>query len=110
VQFVEPPEGEQPDQDRTHAGQGGGGEEIAGSLAEFVDALRTGRVPSGEVHSNVLSLAMVEAAVLSAESGQRVFIDRVLEDAYAEAVVTEEHPQVLGALKAWGSAKAGMSR
>jgi hypothetical protein len=58
----------------------------------------------------VLSLAMVEAAVLSAESGQRVFIDRVLEDAYAEAVVTEEHPQVLGALKAWGSARAGMSR
>ena len=110
VQFVEPPEEEQPDQALTQAGQGGGGEEIAGSLAEFVDALRTGRVPSGEVHSNVLSLAMVEAAVLSAESGQRVFIDRVLEDAYAEAVVTEAHPQVLGALKAWGSAKAAMSR
>ena len=57
VQIVEPPEGAQHDEDRTHAGQGGGGEEIAGSLAEFVDALRTGRVPSGEVHSNVLSLA-----------------------------------------------------
>jgi predicted dehydrogenase len=111
VQLVELPEGAQHDEDHTHAGRGGGGgEEIAGSLAEFVDALRTGRVPSGEVHSNVLSLAMVEAAVLSAESGQRVFIDRVLEDAYSEAVVTEEHPQVLVALTAWGSAKAGISR
>lgn len=108
VQIVEPPERAQHDEDRTHAGQGGGGEEIAGSLAEFVDALRTGRVPSGEVHSNVLSLAMVEAALLSAESGQRIFIDRVLEDAYAEAIETEENPEVRASLKAWGSVKMGL--
>lgn len=44
-------------------------EEIAGALAEFGAALRSGEVPSGEVHSNVLSLAMVEAAVQSASTG-----------------------------------------
>ena len=32
-------------------------EQIAGSLAEFVGALRTGDTPWGEAHSNVLSLA-----------------------------------------------------
>ncbi len=48
---------------------GTGPEEIAGSLAEFVDAVRSGRMPSGEGHSNVLSLAMVEAAIRSAEAG-----------------------------------------
>ncbi|MBC7762017.1 MAG: gfo/Idh/MocA family oxidoreductase, partial [Candidatus Saccharibacteria bacterium] len=46
-----------------------GPETIAASLAEFIDSLRTGRMPSGEVHSNILSLAMVEAAVESARSG-----------------------------------------
>ncbi|MCW4457100.1 Gfo/Idh/MocA family protein [Microbacterium sp. MPKO10] len=55
--------------------------EIAGSLAEFVIALRSGETPSGEIHSNVYSLAMVEAAVRSAESGARVRITETLEDA-----------------------------
>jgi predicted dehydrogenase len=58
-----------------------GPEEIAGSLAEFIHAVRSGKEPSGEVHRNVLSLAMVEAAVLSAETGQRIVIDDVLRDA-----------------------------
>ena len=55
-----------------------GPEEIAGALADFVTALRTGAVPSGEVHANIRSLAMVEAAVLSAERGRRVLIEEVL--------------------------------
>lgn len=55
--------------------------EIAGSLAEFVSALRSGDVPSGEIHSNVYSLAMVEAAVRSAQTGARVSIADVLDDA-----------------------------
>ena len=67
---------------------GTGPEEIAGSLAEFVDAVRSRRVPSGEAHSNVLSLAMVEAAIRSAEKGRRVTIAEVLDDAYAAAVRT----------------------
>jgi len=75
-------------------------EEIAGSLAEFIHAVRTGTVPSGEVHSNVLSLAMVEAAVLSAETRQRVSIDAVLRDARAAAIANEQRADLLLALEA----------
>ena len=78
-------------------------EEIAGSLAEFVSALRTGARPSGEVHSNVLSLAMVEAAVLSAEKKERVDVGQVLESAYTNAVNEEKVPAVKEALLAWTS-------
>ncbi|WP_275451099.1 Gfo/Idh/MocA family oxidoreductase [Arthrobacter sp. H5] len=81
-------------------------EEIGGALAEFVSALRSGDVPSGEVHSNVLSLAMVEAAVQSASSGQRVLIDDVVEDAYRVAVTSERRADVRAALGSWGSGRA----
>jgi predicted dehydrogenase len=85
-------------------------EEIAGALAEFIHALRTGDAPSGDVHSNILSLAMVEAAVRSAESGERVLIDAVLEDAYAQARADESREDVLAVLEGWGSAAAGLGR
>jgi predicted dehydrogenase len=85
---------------------GGRPEDIAGALAEFVDALRTGAVPSGEVHTNVVSLAMVEAAVRSAASGARLTIARVLDDAYAEALRTESDPEVHDRLLSWGAAAA----
>ena len=55
-------------------------EDLAGVLAEFVASLRTGRAPSTEVHANILSLAMVEAAIRSAETGSRVLIADVLGD------------------------------
>lgn len=42
------------------------------ALAEFVTALRTGRVPQGECHDNLRSLAMCHAAVESARSGAPV--------------------------------------
>src|SRR5204863_451233 len=45
-------------------------QEIAGSLAEFVDAVRTSTIPQSEVHSNVVSIAMVESAVRSADTGE----------------------------------------
>ncbi len=45
---------------------------IAGSLRDFVDALRTGATPMGECHDNIKSLAMVFAAIESAETGSRV--------------------------------------
>ena len=86
------------------------GETIAGSLAEFIAALRTGQVPSGEVHSNILSLAMVASAVRSAETGQRVVIDALLEEAYAEAVRGERHPAIATRLAGWGSAATGLTR
>jgi predicted dehydrogenase len=84
-------------------------ETIAGSLAEFIDSIRTGRLPSGEVHSNILSLAMVEASVLSAQRGERVFLDALLEDAYRDAMGAERRADVLAALVGWGSARGGLS-
>jgi predicted dehydrogenase len=86
-----------------------GGEEIAGSLAEFIHAIRTGETPSGAVHSNVHSLAMVEAAVRSAETGTRIVIGELLEDAYATALETETRADIHSVLDGWGSARAGLS-
>lgn len=84
-------------------------EEITGSLAEFVNALRSGTVPSGEVHGNILSLAMVEAAVQSSEQGHRVSIDGVLDAARASALRTESNTEVKEALSAWSSDRATLA-
>lgn len=78
-------------------------EQIAGSLAEFVTALGTDAVPWGEVHSNVLSLAMVEAAITSAAEGRRVLIAEVLDRAYEQAVHVEQDPEIAVVLKSWSS-------
>src|SRR5699024_7694564 len=48
-----------PDGDITDIADPGLG--IAGSLREFIAALRHGEEPMGRVHANVMSLAMVEA-------------------------------------------------
>ena len=80
-------------------------EGIEGALLVFTDALRTGDPPMGEVHENVLSLAMVEAAVLSADTGERVRLDDVLAAAHAEALRTETHPDVRDALASWPSVR-----
>jgi predicted dehydrogenase len=80
---------------------------VSESLHCFADAVRTGGTCSGEVHENVLSLAMVEAAVISAERGQRVRIDDVLEEARAEAIsaaVERGDEAVRSALESWGDA------
>lgn len=47
---------------------------IAGSLREFLHALRMGQTPQGECHDNIKSLAMVFAAIESARTGRRVQI------------------------------------
>lgn len=77
--------------------------DISGALRVFVESLRTGSVPMGEVHENTMSLAMVEAAVESARSGQRVLVDDVLDQAYAEALREEHRPDVRAALASWPS-------
>jgi predicted dehydrogenase len=82
---------------------GTGPEQIAGSLAEFVAALREGSVPSGEVHSNIMSLAMVEGAVRSAQTRQRVVLDDLLDDAFREALEAEQRPELVAALASWPS-------
>lgn len=78
---------------------------IEGALLVFTDALRTGDPPMGEVHENVLSLAMVEAAVRSADTGERVQLDDVLAAAHAEALRTETHSDVRDALASWPSVR-----
>ena len=45
---------------------------ISGSLRDFINALDTGSTPMGECHDNIKSLAMVFAAVESAQTGKRV--------------------------------------
>ncbi|MEL5990835.1 Gfo/Idh/MocA family protein [Microbacterium phosphatis] len=74
-------------------------EEIAASLAEFLACVRDGREPSGSARSNLRSLAMVEAAVQSAETGARVRIDDVLESGLALALATEQDPSVRAVLE-----------
>jgi len=48
---------------------------IAGSLRDFLNALETGATPMGECHDNIKSLAMVFAAIESAETGRRVTVE-----------------------------------
>jgi predicted dehydrogenase len=67
---------------------------ITGALAEFHRALRTGETPSGEIHSNILSLAMVEAAVRSSTTGSRVTIDEVVADARRDALERETRTEL----------------
>lgn len=45
---------------------------IAGSLRDFLRALKTGSTPMGECHDNIKSLAMVFAAIESSATGKRV--------------------------------------
>ncbi|MCO1339402.1 oxidoreductase [Kocuria polaris] len=78
-------------------------EETAGALAEFVDCLRTGRSPGTTAAANVRSLAMVEAAITSSESGRRVRIDDVVAASLAVAREGEERPAVRAELDAWGA-------
>lgn len=85
------------------------GQEIAGSLRDFVTALRTGRTPMGQVHQNIMSLAMVEAAMLSASTGTRISVDALLEESYEQAVLTERDPGVLEVLKSWTSVRNALA-
>lgn len=82
---------------------------VSEALHSFAGAVRTAEACSGEVHENILSLAMVEAAVISAQRGQRVRIDDVLEEARAHAIasaVERGDDGVRAALESWGDAGA----
>ncbi len=84
------------------------GQEIAGSLRDFVSAVRTGSTPMGQVHRNIMSLAMVEAAIHSAGTGARVSVDALLEESYRQAILDERDPAVLEVLKSWTSLRAAL--
>lgn len=79
-------------------------ESIDGSLGEFVAAIGSGALPSGEIHDNLLTLAMVEAAVRSAETRQRVETAALLDRAWQDALAGPLRPDLRGALEGWSSA------
>lgn len=79
------------------------GDGIAGSLREFVTALRTGAVPMGEVADNVMSLAMVEAAIESNAQQRPVSLAGSLSDALDRAIAQEERDDVGLVLTTWRS-------
>jgi hypothetical protein len=56
-----------------------------------------------------MSLAMVEGAVMSARTGNRVVIADLLEASYARAIADEERLDVRDRLQAWGTAQAGIA-
>lgn len=85
------------------------GLEIAGSLRDFVAAVRTGSPPMGRVHQNIMSLAMVEAAILSAATGSRVSVDALLEESYEQAILAERDPAVVEVLKSWTSVRSALT-
>ncbi len=80
-------------------------EQIEGSLAEFVTSVRTNTSPSSEAHRNVLSLAMVEGAIRSAELGRRVEIAEIIDAAYAEACQQETRSDLRAVLTGWSSVR-----
>ena len=77
------------------------GEGIAGSLREFIVALRTGAAPMGEVADNVMSLAMVEAAIESNSRRRPVSLPHSLSGALDRAVAQEQRADVALVLKGW---------
>lgn len=79
--------------------------DIAGALAVFCSALRTGVAPMGEAHENLMSVAMVEAAVTSARSGSVVEVDALLARAHESAIAAEERPDVRARLASWSSVR-----
>ena len=67
-----------------------GPEGLDAALDEFLTALDGGPPPSGEIHRNVWSLAMVEAAVESAQRGAPVAFTDVFAAAHEAAVAVAE--------------------
>jgi predicted dehydrogenase len=82
---------------------------IGGALEVFLQALRTGQRPPGEIHENVMSLAMVEAAVRSAATDRAARLDDVLERAHAKALREEARADVRGALESWTSVREALT-
>jgi predicted dehydrogenase len=82
--------------------------ELDASLADFCAALRGGPVPASEVHGNVWTQAIVEAAVRAAESGTRVLVAELLEEALEQARALESADGRSRALTTWKTGVAGL--
>lgn len=85
------------------------GESVAGALVEFLEALQGEGRPMGEVHQNIMSLAMVEAAVESAARGGRVRLDEVLQAAHRTALSEETRKEVREQLAQWSSVRGALT-
>lgn len=86
----------------------GEAEEIAGSLAEFVEVVRRDAPSSGLIASNVFSLAMVEAAVASSDMRSRIRIADVIRAAHGRAIADEHDVRVRETLAAWADPVAAL--
>jgi len=85
-------------------------EGIAGSLDDFVAALRSGRTPYDEVRANVVTLAMVEGAVQSASrGGERVVLADLLDEALVTARADERCDDVAEVLHSWPDAATALA-
>lgn len=58
--------------------------DLAGTLQEFLAAIREGRKPETHLEDNVRTLAMVEAAIRSVETGQPVAVGPLVAEALRE--------------------------
>jgi predicted dehydrogenase len=58
--------------------------DLAGTLQEFLAAIREGRKPETHLEDNVRTLAMVEAAIRSVETGQPVTVGPLVAEALRE--------------------------
>lgn len=84
--------------------------ELAASLADFCAALRGGPVPASEVHGNAWTQAIVEAAVRSAETGRRVELAELLDEALVAARDLDSRDGRSRALTSWKTGASGLSR
>lgn len=82
--------------------------ELDDSLARFCAALRGGPVPDSEVHGNVWTQAIVEAAVRSADTGVRVKLSDLLDEALAEARLLDAADGRSSALQTWKTGVSGL--
>lgn len=82
--------------------------ELDASLWEFCAALRGGPVPDSEVHANVWTQAIVEAAVRAADTGRRVLLDELLEEALEGARALDSADGRSRALTTWKTGGSGL--
>lgn len=82
--------------------------ELDASLAAFCTALRGGPAPDSEVHSNVWTQAIVEAAVRAADTGSRVSLTELLDEALEAARVLDSADGRSQALTTWKTGASGL--
>lgn len=83
--------------------------ELDSSLAQFAAALADGSAAETEVHANVWTQAIVEAAVRAADAGRTVLLAEVLDEALAQARELDAADGRSRALDAWETGISGLA-